>query len=43
MKNISDDKSNKLAIKFLDKIDFQNDLEQTLNFYGEMRSNFGHI
>ena len=43
MKNISDDKSDKLAIKFLDKIDFGNDLEQTLNFYGEMRANFGHL
>jgi len=26
MKNISDEKSNKLAVRFLDKIDFGNDL-----------------
>lgn len=34
MKNMTDEKSQKLAIKFLDKIDFANDLEQTLSFYG---------
>jgi hypothetical protein len=43
MKNLVGDKSNSLALKFLDKVDFGNDIEQSLNFYGEMRASFGHI
>lgn len=43
MKSVPADKTNKLALKFLDKVDLGNDLEQTLNLYGEMRASFGHI
>lgn len=43
LKNVADDKISKLTLKFLEKIDFGKDLEQTLNFYGEMRANFGYI
>ena len=43
LKNVADDKINKLTLKFLQKIDFGKDLQQTLNFYGEMRSSFGYI
>lgn len=34
MKSVPDDKVSRLALKFLDKIDFGKDLEQTLSFYG---------
>jgi hypothetical protein len=43
MKNIPENKSKNIALKFLEIIDFGNDLEQTLNFYGEMRASFGQI
>lgn len=43
LKNVADDKINKLTLKFLQKIDFGKDLQQTLNFYGEMRASFGYI
>jgi hypothetical protein len=43
LKNVPENKSKKFALKFLEIIDFENDLEQTLNFYGEMRASFGQI
>ena len=43
MKSVPEDKVNKLALNFLQKIDFGKDLEQTLSFYGEMRAGFGHL
>lgn len=43
MKSVPDDKVSKLALNFLQKIDFGKDLEQTLSFYGEMRASFGYI
>lgn len=43
MKSVPDDKVSRLALKFLEKIDFGKDLEQTLSFYGEMRASFGYI
>lgn len=43
MKSVPDDQASRLALKFLDKIDFGTDLEQSLNFYGEMRACFGHF
>ena len=43
MKSVPEDKVSKLAMNFLHKIDFGKDLEQTLSFYGEMRSSFGYI
>jgi hypothetical protein len=43
LKNVPENKSKKFALKFLEIIDFGNDLEQTLNFYGEMRASFGQI
>ena len=43
MKSVPDDKISKLAMNFLQKIDFGKDLEQTLSFYGEMRASFGSI
>lgn len=32
-----------MALNFLEKIDFGNDVEQSLNFYAEMRANFGDL
>lgn len=43
MKSVPDDRVSRLALKFLEKIDFGKDLEQTLSFYGEMRASFGYI
>lgn len=43
MKSVPEDKVSKLALNFLQKIDFGKDLEQTLSFYGEMRANFGYL
>ena len=41
IKNVPTSNTSKLALNFLDKVDFGKDLEQTLNFYGEMRASFG--
>ncbi len=43
MKNMEGNRINEIVIKFLDKIDFGDDIEQSLNFYAEMRASFGHI
>jgi hypothetical protein len=43
MKSVPDANVTPLALRFLDKIDFGKDLEQTLSFYGEMRASFGYI
>jgi hypothetical protein len=43
IKNVPEEKSKRFALKFLEIIDFGNDLEQTLNFYAEMRASFGQI
>lgn len=43
MKSVPDAKISRLALNFLDKIDFGKELEQTLSFYGEMRAAFGFI
>lgn len=43
MKSVPDDKVSKLVLSFLQKIDFGRDIDQMLNFFGEMRASFGYI
>jgi hypothetical protein len=32
-----------IVLKFIKKVDFRNDLEGMLNFYGQVRANFGYL